>query len=73
MPNQKDQILDELQHWGSVCGTTLLQMHFPRYAARIAELRAEGHQIVTERCERGWHLHRTKQVQYRLIPDATLF
>ena len=69
---QKDQVLRWLGR-GPVCGTTLLAAHIPRYAARIAELRDEGYDIVTERCVNEHHAHVTRQVQYRLVTSDTLF
>lgn len=64
--NQRDVILQRLRHAGihGVCATTLLQLHIPRYAARIAELRQQ-HQIVSEPCTQ--HSHDSRQIQYRLV------
>ena len=66
---QKATILDQLRLWGDsgVCATTLLSMRIPRYAARIKELRDDGHRIETVPCL--FHPHKTRQVRYVLTPD----
>ncbi len=61
---QRDLVLGALRD-GPVCGTVFLNMHIPRYAARIHELRAIGHQITSERCKQD-HYHITPQTIYRL-------
>ena len=71
--SQKQQVLDELVYRQAVCSTTLLEMRIPRGAARIADLRADGHRIVTERCNQESHNHRTRQIQYRLDYQDRLF
>ena len=63
--SQKDTILRRLLE-APVCGTRLLELRIPRYAARIAELRAEGMNIVTRRCENPNHFHKSKQIEYVL-------
>ena len=63
--SQKERILRRLLE-APVCGTRLLELRIPRYAARIAELRADGHSIITRRCENPNHRHSTKQVEYVL-------
>jgi len=60
---QKERILDSLRR-GPVCGTELLRRGMPRYAARIYELRADGHRIETARCL--LHRHDSYQIMYRL-------
>ena len=72
MMTQKERVLDRLQSWHAVCSTTLLEMHIPRGAARICELREQGYDIVTERCDNPMHSHRTGQVQYRIV-ETRLF
>ena len=67
--SQKQRIANLLRD-GPVCGTALLDLRMPRYAARIAELRAEGMLIETRRCES--HRHVSAQVEY-LVPSPTLF
>lgn len=62
-PSQKQRILAALK-LGPVCGTDLLRWHMPRGAARIGELRKEGHQITTRPCR--LHDHETAQVVYEL-------
>jgi len=69
---QSQEILYRLQ-MGPVCGTDLLRMYIPRYAARILELRLSGHQIETRTCTNSLHDHRSKQVEYVLVTDDTLF
>jgi len=55
-----------------VCGTEFLDVHIPRYAARILELRDAGNTIVTVPCrEHNWHT--THQIRYVLIPKGQLF
>ena len=71
--SQKQQVLDELVYRQAVCSTTLLEMRIPRGAARIADLRADGHMIVTEACTDPHHNHRTRQIQYRLDFQDRLF
>lgn len=71
-PSQRSLVLELLEaNPTGVCATWLLDRGWPRYAARIAELRKEGHDIVTEPCQvhEPW-FHTTKQVQYRITqPD----
>ena len=64
--SQKKTILMELSHRRPLCGTWLLRMHMPRYAARINELRAYGHDIETVRCEEPYHNHRANIAAYLL-------
>jgi hypothetical protein len=49
---------------GPTCGTEFLEMHLPRYAARIWELRHEGFNITTRKCRQ--HRHTTRQIEYVL-------
>jgi hypothetical protein len=69
---QSQEILYRLQ-MGPVCGTDLLRMFIPRYAARILELRQAGHQIETRTCRDDRHQHRNKQIEYVLVTADTLF
>ncbi|MDX1744812.1 MAG: helix-turn-helix domain-containing protein [Halobacteriales archaeon] len=49
-----------------VCAYRFLDEGMPRYAARVHELRQEGHRIETERCKE--HHHESVAIRYRLIP-----
>lgn len=69
---QKEKVLWRIQQ-GPACGTVFLQRHIPRYAARVAELRAEGWNITTRTCENVLHHHVSRQVEYVLEPQETLF
>jgi len=77
LPNetQKQQMLRMLleakRNGDAVCCTVFLNVsnRMPRYAARKADLKADGYLIVTERCDRG-HKHTTPQWQYRLVDPA---
>ncbi len=50
MDSQETRILNLLKG-GPVCGGMLLTLRMPRYSARIAELRAKGHEIETVKCQ----------------------
>ena len=63
--SQRDKILSWLTH-DPLCATTLLDEYIPRGAARIADLRGEGWDIETRRCENEYHNHKTRQVEYVL-------
>lgn len=63
MVSQKHRILAWLTQ-RNVCATTLLEMHIPRGAARISDLRREGWMIETRGCTQ--HSHITRQVEYVL-------
>jgi len=65
---QREQILTALKS-GPVCGTTLLALRMPRYAARVAELRNDGYPIRTRRCQNKYHQHTTTQYEYVLYQD----
>ncbi|MCH8153175.1 MAG: hypothetical protein IH830_12495 [Planctomycetes bacterium] len=62
---QQERILLHLQD-EPTCGTSFLNWHIPRYAARIHELRAKGHQITSERCKIEYHHHHSPQTVYTL-------
>ena len=72
MSSQKDDVLFALRAKGSlgVCGTVFLEHKIPRYSARIADLRADGNEITTTRCNQTHHNHRTKQFLFSLIPPG---
>ncbi len=67
MDSQCDRILNLLKNGSPVCGGFLLTMRMPRYSARIAELRAKGHEIVTVKCK-----HFGKTADFVLV-TPTLF
>jgi hypothetical protein len=71
--NQHDFVLATLKQNKAVCGTFFLDEHIPRYAARVGELRAQGHNIVTRSCEHPWHSHNTRQIEYVLLDEGRLF
>jgi len=62
--SQKQRILDALK-LEPRCGTTFLDWHMPRYSARVYELRAEGHDIITRPCQ--LHRHDSPQMVYELV------
>ncbi len=66
MDSQCDRILNLLKT-GPVCGSILLTLRMPRYSARIAELRAKGHEIATVKCK-----HFGKTADFVLV-EPTLF
>ena len=63
-PTQQDRILAEfLRAAGTtVCGAKFLEMHIPRYAARILELRNDGFDIQAGPCQHGMNV-----VDYELL------
>ena len=65
--SQKQRIANLLRD-GPVCGTALLDLRMPRYAARISELRAEGMLIETRVCES--HRHASKQIEYVVLSPS---
>lgn len=69
--SQRRRIL-RLLETAPVCGTELLDRHMPRYAARIKELRTDGHNIATRPCQNTLHRHTTAQVEYVLLPAGQL-
>ena len=52
---------------GPVCSTEFLAAFIPRAGARIWDLRQEGLNIITQRCERDGHIHDTYQIEYILV------
>lgn len=66
---QKDRILQALQ-LEPRCATVFLGWRIGRAAARIRELRVEGHNIITRRCQ--LHRHDNPQVVYELVDSAQL-
>ena len=68
--SQVERILAMLRYWGAkgVCGTTFLRIDDPiaRYAARIHDLRSQGHDIETVPCRNFGHTHKSAQVRYIL-------
>ena len=45
-PTQKARLLQLLKLQRQVCGGQLLELRMPRYAARVADLKADGWNIV---------------------------
>jgi hypothetical protein len=69
---QNQRVLDALRQWpAGVCGTQFLEMHIPRYAARVGELRDDGHTIDNVACPHGWHRHNSRIATYQLTEEAT--
>ena len=64
--NQRGRILRVLR-WAPQCGARFLEMHIPRYSARIWELRREGYQITRRRCDVSHHAHYSRQYLYELV------
>jgi len=66
---QKDDILAMLRRH-DVCGDDLLELHMPRYAGRIHELRKEGYEILSRRCKQHtWH--KSPVVEYILVREPS--
>ena len=63
--SQKMIVLSMLTH-GPVCGTTLLDLHIPRYADRVYTLKSDGWIIDTRTCEQHDY-HTTRQIEYVLV------
>ncbi len=61
---QKDRILQALK-LEPRCATVFLEWRIGRAAARVNELRQEGHAIITRRCQ--LHNHDNPQVVYELV------
>ena len=64
---QKEYVLNQLKTRGTVCGTWFLQWNIPRYAARIYDLRTDGHRIERVRCPHHYHTHPASIASYRLV------
>ena len=67
---QRDRVANSLRRApDGICARWFVyEMHpgIPRAAARISDLRAEGMDIRTERCDLYHHEHMTSHVKYRL-------
>ncbi len=64
---QTQRVLDALMTCpAGLCGTQLLEMRIPRYAARIQNLRDKGHNIDTVPCPHSWHSHNPRIASYQL-------
>ena len=80
-PTQKERTLSMLRMWDrGVCGTMFLEAKMPRYAARILDLKQDGHRIEKVSCPYSYHGHPKVVATYRLNPlvevlddDPTLF
>ena len=67
---QKELILSTLRNYREgVCGNYFLEAHIPRYAARINELRNDGHTIDSIRCPHPYHTHRANIATYQLTTE----
>ncbi len=68
-PTQKERTLSMLRtlHQG-VCGTMFLEARMPRYAARILDLKHDGHRIEKISCPYSYHGHAKAIATYRLNP-----
>ncbi len=64
---QRDRVLALLRQ-RPICGIEFLQLAMPRYAARIHELRQDGYRIDTQTCNNPHHWHKSRQIEYVLIP-----
>ena len=68
-PTQKEQVLKALRFRPEgVCGTQFLDGHIPRYAARILDLKHDGHRIEKVSCPYSYHGHPKVVAAYRLNP-----
>lgn len=58
-----------------VCGTRFLELHIPRYSARINELRKDGYTISRRTCTNPYHQHRGTQYVWFLaeVDQPALF
>ena len=74
--NQRETVHYMLeQNPDGVCGTRFLSLGIPRYSARIAELKAEGHVISRRTCTNPHHHHRGTQYVWFLaeVDQPALF
>jgi len=59
---------------GPVCSMRFVVEGPSRGAARISDLKRDGLNIMSQRCEQDWHRHNGKRyVEYTLIPAERLF
>lgn len=49
------------------CGTDLLRLRIPRYAARIHEASKRGYRVERRLCSNPHHRHRTQQFEWRIV------
>jgi len=63
---QKERMLLAFKAKGTVCGSTFLEMHIPRYAARVADLRDDGYDIVRVKCPYRFHDHGRQIASYEM-------
>jgi Helix-turn-helix domain len=70
--SQKSVLLDRLQH-GPVCSYVFYQENgmTHRLAARVWDLKADGYDITSRRCD--LHSHESGAVLYELHENGTLF
>ena len=70
-PTQKEQVLQALMlRPGGVCGTQFLEGRIPRYAARILDLKHDGHWIDRVSCPYSLHTHPSAVATYKLIQQT---
>lgn len=67
--NQKAKVLRTLKLHDQVCASVFYQNYMPTARNRIAELRAEGYQIESRRCENPAHHHGGGLVEYHLAGE----
>ena len=69
--SQKETVLYMLQHNPQgVCGTRLLELHIPRYSARLNELRNGGYPIRRRPCTNEHHRHQGQQFVWYLDTES---
>ena len=69
-PTQKEQVLQALVlRPDGVCGTQFLEGHIPRYAARILDLKHDGHRIKRVSCPYPFHNHPASVATYKRLPN----
>lgn len=74
--NQRETVLYMLtNNPQGVCGTRFLELHIPRYSARLGELKKEGHVISRRTCTNPHHGHRGVQYEWFLseVDQPALF
>ncbi len=72
-PTQKEQVLQALTlRPDGVCGTQFLEGKIPRYAARILDLKQDGHWIERVSCPYSFHGHPASVATYKLTQRAKI-
>ncbi len=68
---QTERILEALRaNYDGVCSTMMMNEYIMRPAARIGELKAQGHNIETVECPYYHHSHTANVATYRLISNS---